>query len=136
MPIIACYPGSVGNYVFPFIHSFIFIRTNHSCLLVTQCLTSKCCVRYRHSGLDIGNFYGPGTGQIWLDNLLCDGTETSLDDCDHNGWGTHNCNHNQDVSVECDPPSTTPPAPTTGRQSHWLVSSYLFHCYSIAWDRI
>jgi len=37
-----------------------------------------------------------------MDNVQCVGTETDLDDCEHGGWGQHNCGHNEDVSIFCD----------------------------------
>ena len=43
-----------------------------------------------------------GVGTIWLDSVACEGTETSIADCRHNGWGNHNCDHSEDVSVLCD----------------------------------
>ena len=46
-------------------------------------------------------YYGPGAGPILLDDLMCNGTETSLFDCNHNGIGVHNCGHYQDASVRC-----------------------------------
>lgn len=43
-----------------------------------------------------------GTGrQIWLDNLRCTGTELQLVSCRRNAFGSHNCNHGEDVGVTC-----------------------------------
>ena len=45
--------------------------------------------------------YGQGTGQIWLDDVICLGTEPDLFTCRHNGIGNHNCGHSEDASAEC-----------------------------------
>jgi len=42
-----------------------------------------------------------GTGQIWLDNVNCGGTETRLIDCPANTLGSHNCGHTEDAGVNC-----------------------------------
>ena len=46
-------------------------------------------------------YFGQGEGPIWLDNLQCIGTETSIFDCTHAGLGIHNCQHTDDAGVEC-----------------------------------
>ncbi|XP_038054185.1 neurotrypsin-like [Patiria miniata] len=43
-----------------------------------------------------------GSGPIYLSNVDCDGTEQSLDQCQHDGLGVHEgCSHMMDVYVEC-----------------------------------
>ena len=48
-----------------------------------------------------GAFYGLGSGQIWLDNVNCVGTEPTIGNCSHNGWGIEDCFHGEDASVNC-----------------------------------
>ena len=39
---------------------------------------------------------------IWLDNVNCNGFESRLIDCQHNGVGNHNCDHTKDAGVICE----------------------------------
>ncbi|VDI68541.1 Hypothetical predicted protein [Mytilus galloprovincialis] len=49
------------------------------------------------------SFYtiGNGDGQIWLDDMDCEGHEYSLTDCTHTLWADHNCDHGEDIGVYC-----------------------------------
>ena len=46
-------------------------------------------------------YFGQGSGPIWLDNLICDGSEPDLFNCTHPGVGIENCDHSDDAGVEC-----------------------------------
>nr|XP_028681736.1 deleted in malignant brain tumors 1 protein-like [Macaca mulatta] len=50
--------------------------------------------------------FGPGSGDIFLDNLQCSGVEHNLGQCAHLGWSEHNCGHHEDASVICSGSST------------------------------
>ena len=45
--------------------------------------------------------FGQGTGEIWLDDLACTGSEPKLSECGHSGIGIENCGHNEDAGVVC-----------------------------------
>ena len=46
-------------------------------------------------------YYGQGSGQVWLDELNCVGTELTIKDCPHNEWGYQDCFHGEDAGIEC-----------------------------------
>ena len=51
-------------------------------------------------------YFGAGSGPIYYDEVICNGTEERLADCFHLGIGIHNCSHSQDAGVVCDTTGT------------------------------
>ncbi len=47
----------------------------------------------------VGAFFGQGRGDIFLDDVACNGTEERLTDC--MSAATHNCVHSEDAGVTC-----------------------------------
>ena len=46
-------------------------------------------------------FKGRGSGDILMDDVECKDHHNYLAECDHNGWGTHDCTHEEDVGINC-----------------------------------
>nr|XP_044636628.1 putative DMBT1-like protein [Equus asinus] len=67
-------------------------------------------------------YFGPGSGDIFLDNLQCSGVERYLGQCAHSGWSEHNCGHHEDAGVICSDaeglPPPIPPGLSTAFQDH------------------
>uniref|UniRef100_K1QMN9 Neurotrypsin n=1 Tax=Magallana gigas TaxID=29159 RepID=K1QMN9_MAGGI len=46
-------------------------------------------------------YFGQGRGRIWMDDIVCQGTERDLFHCNKSSVGTHNCGHSEDAGVIC-----------------------------------
>ena len=55
------------------------------------------------SGTAVGSAgFGQRLGSIWLNSVMCTGSESTLASCGHLGVGiTSSCNHNEDAGVIC-----------------------------------
>lgn len=42
-----------------------------------------------------------GTGPIWLNEVMCFGRESSIEDCNIRQWGVLVCSHAEDAGVTC-----------------------------------
>lgn len=47
--------------------------------------------------------YEEAVGPIWLDNVECYGNEERLVYCIYQDWGSNNCDHTEDVGIQCTP---------------------------------
>ena len=62
----------------------------------------RCCLYYLGAqSYKKGTYYGQGSGEILLDDVVCTETESSLLHCQHPGVHNHNCRHSKDIGIKC-----------------------------------
>lgn len=72
--------------------------------MILKCLFTGFLLLFRiTSEVNCCAHFGHGSGPIWMDNVNCMGSETRIEDCNHGGWGSHNCGHGEDLSISCIP---------------------------------
>ncbi|KAL3889028.1 hypothetical protein ACJMK2_001386, partial [Sinanodonta woodiana] len=63
-----------------------------NCMYSTIGASAVCCAGFgNNTALD-----------IFLDDVMCSGNESSIYNCSHNPWYSHNCGHHEDAGVRCD----------------------------------
>ncbi|XP_013422119.1 protein bark beetle [Lingula anatina] len=87
------YQGSFGTVCRNGWDSSYYYNINNNNRVVARMLGYKTCTKVYNRG--------SGTGSILLNNVRCDGHESSLWDCPHDGVRVHNCFHSQDVWLQC-----------------------------------
>ena len=72
---------------------------------VTPEVATVLVISYAVGVADGGNLnqapFGGGSGHIWLDEVMCEGSEYFLHQCNHDNFGINNCDHNEDAGVIC-----------------------------------
>ena len=56
---------------------------------------------YSRGSARVSAYFGEGSGLILLDNVNCNGGESSIFTCSHRSFGEHDCVHNEDAGVVC-----------------------------------
>ncbi|XP_026111001.1 scavenger receptor cysteine-rich type 1 protein M130-like, partial [Carassius auratus] len=45
--------------------------------------------------------FGPGSGPVWINYIMCTGSESTLKNCGSGGWGKYGCDHSKNAGVIC-----------------------------------
>ena len=56
---------------------------------------------YSRGSARVSAYFGEGSGLILLDNVNCNGGESSIFDCRLKTLGEHDCQHKEDAGVVC-----------------------------------
>ncbi|CAI9728058.1 deleted in malignant brain tumors 1 protein-like [Octopus vulgaris] len=56
---------------------------------------------YSDGDIISNKLFGKGSGKIWLDEVNCDGSESSIEQCSSDPWGVHDCAEDGEAAVNC-----------------------------------
>ncbi|XP_026729832.1 lysyl oxidase homolog 3 [Trichoplusia ni] len=60
------------------------------------------CKKYNKTGIaTVGSKYGNATEKFWLDDVICQGDESSLSRCAFKRWGASDCKKDEAAGVKC-----------------------------------
>ena len=57
--------------------------------------------------------FGEGSGPVLLDGVACNGNESNIEQCDHNGWFNVSCGPGQEAGVTCGESNIDPTPPAS-----------------------
>ena len=58
-------------------------------------------VHYRHPVIFPASHFERGNGSVLLDDVNCLGHENDLSTCQHGGWESSTCSHDNDIGIDC-----------------------------------
>ena len=59
---------------------------------------------YSHASTVASNNYGTvESDEYFIESLVCEGTESSIVDCEHRNYSTYGCHQNETAGVVCSP---------------------------------
>ncbi|XP_071378770.1 scavenger receptor cysteine-rich domain-containing protein DMBT1-like [Centroberyx affinis] len=82
-----------------------------------------------------GAHFGRGEGPIWLDNVTCTGSESTLRECRHAGLGSHDCDHSEEAGVVCEGKSQTRGGEEGGVQRKSVIHLQV-ESGTLSWDSL
>ena len=79
-------------------------------MLDCMCI-ALCIIKYKHFSISKNfntdpvargrAYFGQADGEIYLENVECEGGESYLLNCSSSGTGVHSCDHSEDAGVQC-----------------------------------
>jgi hypothetical protein len=70
---------------------------------IFYCVTKSVILGGQEKNLVIfpASHFGRGNGSVLLDDVNCLGHENDLSSCQHGGWESSTCSHDNDIGIDC-----------------------------------